>query len=287
MPFRFPRTLDPLVLFIVLGTGLVGLHALTRSDPEPEIERRVVVTNADTALMIEAFHRRRLRPPTIEELRGLVDRHVRDEILYREAVALGLDREDPALRRRLAMKLEYLAKDVGAVAEPTEADLQAWLDEHAERYALGPRRAFQQVYFSEDRRGERAVADARDLVVRLQKNPDLSVDEAGDPLLLEPAYPPSTPEFVARDFGEAFANALFEVPTERWVGPLASSYGLHVVRVLSTEPGLQPALADVLDRVRTDLLAARKDQALESYLQALAEKYEVDVRAELPEPDAK
>jgi len=284
MPPRFPRSLDPHVLFVILATAALGLHALTRSEPEPDTSRLVVVTDADVAVMFEGFRRTRLRPPTVQELRAILDRHVRDEILYREAVGLGLDREDPALRRRLATKLEYLAKDVGAAVEPTEAELETYYDAHAERYALQPRRAFRHVFFSEDKRGERAVADARDLTARLQKTPQASVEEEGDPILLEPEVPPATREMVARDFGNDFAAALFEAEPERWVGPIASSYGLHVVRVDAVDPGIMPPLAEVRDRVRTDLLVVKKEAALESYLESLYEKYDIVIRAELPEP---
>ena len=235
MPPRFPRSLDPLALFVILGAAALGLHALTRSEPEPDTSRLVVVTNADVAVLYEGFRRRRMRPPTVRELKGLIDRHVRDEVLYREAVGLGLDREDPALRRRLATKLEYLAKDAGAAFEPTEAELRAWFEANPERYAVQSRRAFRHVYFSEEKRGERALADARDLTVRLQRNPDMAIGEEGDPILLEPEVPPATQEQVARDFGSAFAAALFEAEPDRWVGPLPSSYGLHVVRVDAVE----------------------------------------------------
>lgn len=286
MPPRFPRSLDPLVLFVILGTAVVGLHALTRSEPEPDTSRQIVVTNADVAVLYEGFRRRRMRPPTVQELRGLIDRHVQDEILYREAVGLGLDREDPALRRRLATKLEYLAKDVGAAVEPTETELQAFFDANAERYALQPRRAFRHVYFSEDKRGDEAPGDARDLLAKLEKTPDASIAEEGDPILLEPEIPPATQDMVARDFGPAFAAALFEVEPGRWVGPLPSSYGLHLVRVDAVDPGAQPSLDAVRDRVRTDLLAKRKEEALEDYLRTLHDQYEVDIRADLPEPDA-
>jgi len=286
MPPRRPRSFDPIVLFVILGAAALGLHVLTRSEPEPDRSRLVVVTNADVAVLYEGFRRTRMRPPTAEEMRRLVDRHVRDEILYREAVALGLDREDPALRRRLATKLEYLAKDSGAAVEPSDAELRAWLEAHAERYALHPRRAFRHVYFSEEKRGERALADARDLAARLQRTPDAPTADVGDPILLEHEIPPETQEQVARDFGPAFAAALFEVEPKRWVGPLPSSYGFHVVRVDAVEPGALPSFDEVRDRVRVDLLAQRKEEALARYVDDLFDQYDVRIQADLPEPDA-
>ena len=272
------RGLDPIRWFVVLGAALAALHVATRSD-ERAPSSRIVVTDTDVAWLVEAFERTRFRPPTEAELRGLVDRHVRDELLYREATALGLDREDPALRRRVAMKLEYLAKDVGASVEPTDADLQAWIDAHPERYAAPPRRAYEQVYVSTDKRGARAEDDARELLGLLAGDDPPSVDEAGDPILLEPRQPPSTPDEVARQFGAAFADALFGQPVGTWQGPVRSGYGLHLVRVTEAAPGAPAQLDAVRARVRNDLLADRKEKAVAAFVDALRTKYGVDIQA--------
>jgi hypothetical protein len=206
---------------------------------------------------------------------------VRDEVLYREAVALGFDREDPALRRRLANKLEYLARDAGAAIEPTEAQLQAWLDEHPERYAEHPRRSFEHVYLSEDRRGAKAKADAEALLARLRADPDQDLSEVGDPILLEAESPPATADDVRGRFGAAFADALFALPLGTWQGPVHSGFGLHLVRVVGEDPGSAPSLDRVVTKVRNDLLQQRREAALEGYYDKLLEKYDVEVRSAL------
>lgn len=282
---RFLRALDPIVLFVILGGALAALYFVTRPRPEPVRDLTIVVTEADVALIAEAFQRGRMRPPTTEELQALVERHVRDEMLYREAVAMELDREDPVMRRRIAMKLEYLAKDVGAAVEPTEAELQAHLDAHQERYALKPQRAFRHVYFSESKRGAKTEADAQVLLARLLSGKRLDPSEVGDPILLELEYPPSTQEQVSRDFGDEFAEALFGVGIGSWTGPLASGFGLHLVRVGDVVPGELPPLEAVRDKVRNDVLSERKQATLEKYLEALREKYAVEMRAGLPPPE--
>ena len=282
---RFLRSLDPLVIFALLGGPLFGLHLLTRSPDPGTSERRIVVTDADVAWLIEAFQKRRLRPPTRQEVRGLVDRMIKDEVLYREAVALGLDREDPALRRRLAMKLEYLARDVGAAAEPTEAELQAHLDANPERYAMEPRRRFAHVYVSEDRRGTEAAAEARALLEALRANPEQDVTKLGDPILLEAEQPMASRADVERRFGREFVEGLFALEAGSWGGPVRSGFGLHLVRVHEAEAAEAPGLEDVRDRVRNDLLQQRKEAASENYIQALLEKYDVVVRSSLLAPD--
>lgn len=276
--------LDPLLLFLVLGAGLAALHLWTRS---PEVEassRRIVVTDADVLWIAQGFQARRMRPPTQEELDGLVRRHVRSELLFREAVALGLDREDPDLRRRLALKLEYLAQDRGAAAEPTEAELRSWMQEHADRYATPPRRRFEQVFLNEDRR-EDAEADATALLETLRRSPDTDLTELGDPLLLDVAGQMSTPAEVARLFGPAFSESLFRLAPDTWEGPVPSGYGLHLLRVTDTRPAGPPALGEVGARVRNDLLRQRKEDALGAYLDTLHEKYEVEIRSALLTPE--
>ena len=275
------RSLDPLVVFVLLGVLLAGLHGLTRSPEPAPSDRRIVVTDADVAWILEGFQKRRFRPPTREEMKALVDRHVKDEVLYREAVALGFDREDPALRRRLATKLEYLARDAGAAVEPTEAELQAFLEAHVERYAEDPHRRFVQVYLSEERRGARAEADARTLLASLRADPDQDPTQLGDTILLEAEQPLSTAAEVTGRFGASFAERLFALEVGLWGGPIRSGFGLHLARVLEEEPAKAARLEQVRTRVRNDLFQRRRDEALDAYLQALLEKYEIEVRAAL------
>ena len=275
------RSLDPLVIFLALGALLAGLHALTRSPEVDPSDRRIVVTDADVAWILEGFEKRRFRPPTREELEALVDRHIKDEVLYREAVALGFDREDPALRRRLATKLEFLARNAGAALEPTGAELQAFLDAHPERYAAAPRRHFVQVFLSEESRGARAEADARALLASLRADPDQEAAQLGDTILLEAEQPLATDAEVTGRFGSSFTEGLFALQVGPWGGPIRSGFGLHLVRVIEEEPGGAARLEQVRARVRNDLLQRHRDEALDTYLQALLGKYEVEVRAAL------
>ena len=271
---------DPLVLFLVLGAALAGLHALTREEP-PRLQRatEVVVTEADVAWLERTFRKTWQRPPTPEERRTLVERRVRDEILFREARALGLDEGDEALRRRLAQKLEFVVKDATAV-EPDEAELEAWHAANGARYAQPAARSFVHVYLSEDKRGAQARADAEALLAKLKAKPEQEVAELGDRIMLEPEQRGLTPRDTRALFGDGFAEALFAQPLRQWGGPLRSGYGLHLVYVRSEQPGVTPPLEAVRERVRADVLDERRDRALEAYLEALRSKY--DVRIEAP-----
>jgi len=274
------RSLDPLVLFVLIGSALVALqHFAGPTSTSSANDRRIVVTDADVTFLVEGFQKRRFRPPTPNELAALIHRNVTEEVLYREAVAIGLDREDPALRQRLARKLESLARNVGAT-EPTEAELEAHLVAHADKYAEETQRSFEHVYVSEDKRRASADAYARKLLAGLRQEPDQDLDAiGGDVLDLRARQPLQTPRDVRAQFGLEFTETLFRLDVGPWQGPIRSGFGLHVVRVRETRHAEPPRLEEVRERVRTDFVYQRKEAALEAYLKPLLEKYVVELPA--------
>jgi hypothetical protein len=203
-----------------------------------------------------------------------VDEFLREEILYREALALGLDRDDVVVRRRMRQKLEFLAEDETAAEEADDSVLARHLAEHADAYRIEPRVALRQVFVSRDRRGVAARAHAEALLARLATDPTA---EVGDPSLL-PATLPLTPlGEVARAFGEAFADGVARLEPGRWSGPVESGFGLHLVLVEAREEGRMPALDEVRDAVRGDWLAARRREANERFYERLRARYEVTI----------
>jgi peptidyl-prolyl cis-trans isomerase C len=269
---------DPLVLFLILGSGLAAIHAALRAEaPGTPADLRITVTDDDVRWLALGFNKTRGRAPTLQEIRSLVDRRVRDEMLYREAVALNLDQGDEALRRRLAMKIEYLAKDAVAAAEPSEEALQAHLDANAERYAVAPRRRFTQVYVNSDKRGAGAAEHAKALLARLRSERDLDPASVADVFMLEVVHPLARETDVERRFGKALARAIFGLDPGTWQGPLKSTYGLHLVRVEEVVPGRAPPLAAVRDRVRAAVVEARQTEVLEAYVARLRTKYEIEL----------
>lgn len=277
------RRLDPLVIFVVLGALLAWVHIATREDaPVLLRDSEIVVTNADVAWLQQTFTKTWQRPPTKEELRTLVDRRVRDEILFREARALGLDQGDDALRRRLAMKLEFLAKDATAV-EPTEPELVAYFEQNKQRYAVPAARSFAHIYVNLDKRGAQADAEAKALLAKLTAEPGQDITELGDRIMLEQEQRGLAPRDVRALFGDDFARALFEQPANTWVGPLRSGYGLHLVFVREDVPGEIPPMDAVRDRVRSDLVDQRREDGLNAYLDTLRGKYDVRIDADLLE----
>ena len=273
---RFRNTLrEPLLHFLVLGAGLFVLFGVVgeSADEQPD---RIVVTAAKIDNLAELFERTWQRPPTEAELDGLIADHVKEEVLYREALALGLDADDAVIRRRLRQKMEFISEDVAEQAEPTEDDLQAFLAEHRDRFRAPPRISFVQVYLSPERRGRDTKGDAERLLASLSTGA-ADAAEAGDPFLLEREFRDLAPYDVERLFGRPFAERLAELPVGSWSGPVASPYGLHLVLVRERTEGGLPELEQVRDAVALEWRAARRQEVNEAFYQRLRERYEVTI----------
>ena len=210
--------------------------------------------------MIEIWTRTRMRPPTAQELRGLIDAHVLEEVLYREALALGLDRDDTIVRRRLAQKMDFVFEGLAGVPEPTDEELQALLDAEPRRFRTGGSTSFRHVFINVEERREDAHSDAVELLERLRADgPDLQESMSlGDPVLLEHEYRDLPVDQLARQFGRSFAAAFESLGPGTWSGPVESAYGLHLVHVLDFEPPRVPALEEIRDAVREEWLARRR-----------------------------
>jgi hypothetical protein len=262
---------EPLLHFLVLGVGLFALFDLVGADAPDS--RRIVVGPGTLENLAATFARTWQRPPTRAELEGLVAGHVREEILYREAVTLGLDADDVIVRRRMRQKMELLAESFGEAEEPGEADLETWLREHADRYRSEPRLGFRHVYLSRDLRGEDVESVAARLLEALRAGGDPGA--LGDPISLPGELRDAPLSEIARLFGEGFAARLAGLPPGAWTGPVESGYGVHLVLVRDRAEGRQPALGEVREAVLRDWQSARVEAARESYYQSLREGYTV------------
>ena len=262
---------EPLLHFLVTGAVLFLVYEWKGGDGAD----RVVITRAQIEHLRSGFTSASNRPPTDQELDGLIEEHVRDELAVREAQALGLDRDDTVLRQRLRQKLEFVAESAEP-AVPTDAELQAWLTSHADRYREGPRFAFRQVGFRGSEGGADAEVRASRVLARLAgAGPDAPLDGLGD-LKMLPADVDLAPRGeVERLFGTVFADALPELPLGQWSGPVPSSFGSHVVLVREREAEREPVLEDVRGAVQRELLAERKVLQLDAMYRELRERYRV------------
>jgi hypothetical protein len=267
---------EPLVHFLVLGAALFVVFGLTRETDQPG-ERRIVVTAGQVEQLAAQFSRTWLRPPTPDELNGLVERYVRSEIYYREALAMGLGQDDPYVRNRLALKLEVLLDDLSAEAEPADGELARFLEAHAERFAESPRLSFRQVYLNPERHPDPA-AEAQRLLKLLRNGAD--PDRLGDVSMLASGLDAATPDEIARQFGRDFVAAQDRLEPGEWNGPIGSPFGMHLVRVSDRQPARQPELADVRDAVLAEWRDQRRREAKEQAYRRLRKRYEIVMEPE-------
>lgn len=268
---------EPLLHFLALGALLFGLYFLVSDAPAPGDERRIEVSAGAINQLAEQFTRQWQRAPTAGEMQGLVESHIREEVLYREAMALGLDRDDTIVRRRLAQKMEFLSEDLASLAPPDEAELEAFYKDNAARFAEPARISFTHVFFSSDRRGAAAEADA---FVALQELTAAGLSRApgrGDAFLLDFDFAGLSLTEIGGLFGRDFAEAIAGLEPGAWHGPVRSGYGLHLVRIVARDEPRQPSLAEVRERVLGELEAERRARMNDEIYRRFRERYEIVV----------
>lgn len=255
---------DPLIAFLGLGAALFVAATLLDGDAT---DRVINVDAAEMNRLTQQWNAQMGRSPTAEELEGLIENFIQEEIYFREALRLSLDQGDIIVRRRLVQKLNFLTEDIAASQPPSEAELRAFHDANAERYRLPARYSFRHRYFSTDRRAN-AKADAEAALV--------DPEAKGDPFMLQRAYAERSERAVGDLFGREFAKALAQLkPSPDWQGPLRSAYGWHLVKLEQALPEAQPPFGEVASRVATDLAAERREEANAAYYEALRSRYEV------------
>lgn len=268
---------EPLFHFLILGVLIYGGYAWLHADDAPDNEQTIVVGAGELAWMQTSFEKRWKRGPTPIELDGLVREYVRETVLYREALAMGLDQDDTIVRRRLAQKLEFLVQDLVEVSPPSEEELEAYFGEQLADYREPERITFTHVFADPDRRGEETLDDAAEILEALEKldDPTKGAKELGDPFMLQSYYPERTEAEISKLFGGEFAKSVAELSEGVWHGPVLSGYGVHLVYVHGKAIFPQPALAEVHDRVAEDWATAKREELNAEYYARLLEKYDV------------
>jgi hypothetical protein len=208
---------------------------------------------------------------------ALMENRIREEVLYREALAMGLDKDDTIVKRRMAQKMEFLAEDVSTAHEPTTEELKAWFEKNTAMFTQPPRATFRHVYFSPDRRGPNTRSDAQAALAKLAGRPAgwPAAHSFGDPFMFQDFLADRTPEQIAKDFGPPFARALFAQQPGGWTGPIESGYGWHLVFLDSLTPARVSTFDEVQPEVKTAWLAARKAEAWDNAYKTMRAKYEL------------
>jgi hypothetical protein len=282
MPTKLLR--EPLVHFLILGALLLLASSLVNKHTSGDT-RKIIVTSGQIEHLEDTFTRANQRAPTEEELEGVIRDYIRGEVYYREALALGLDRDDAVIRQRLRTKMEFISEDVAAQAEPSENQLRTYMKEHPDKFRVEQRFSFIQIYLNPDRHGNRVAQDAQQLLAKLHlAGGKANISELGDPFLLDPKCDDVSSSDVAKDFGGKFAASLQKLPVGKWQGPVESGLGMHLVYVSKRTPGRIPRLDEVRDAVRREWANYYRLQANEKFYEGLLMRYTVTV--ELPQPAA-
>ena len=273
---------EPLVHFLMIGAGLFLAFDLTR-DGGDDVRNRIVVSASQVEQLAVQFKRTWLRPPTQKEVAGLIETHVRDEVYYREALAMGLDQDDPQVRRRMRLKLEFILEDLTAAEPPGDEVLSAYLQQHADRFLIEPQVSFKQIFLSLDRR-QNPAADAGQLLAELRAG--APPETLGDPTMLSYGHTAVFQREVARTFGGTFAKEVIALEPGAWTGPVYSGLGAHLVLVTERREGRLPELAEVRAEVEREYLAERRQELKDLAYQKLREGYEVIIEPAQPQLNA-
>ena len=263
---------EPLLHFVLIGALLFAFTALRQ---EQQAQAEIRIGAGEVAQLAAFWETQAQRKPTSEELRGLIEERIDEEVLAREAVRLGLDRDDVIVRRRLAQKMAFVSDDLTPVAEPADAELRAYFDAHRDSYATPDLYALRHVYFNPDRHGMALDADAQRALQRLLRGANAS--EMGDPFMLPRELADVTRNDIARDFGSAFADAVTGTAPGTWAGPVRSPFGVHLVKLESHTPLSAASFEDVRDRVRQAYLAQKQREANVALRTKLRQQYRIVV----------
>jgi len=269
---------EPLVQFAGLGAVLFLAWAVASDTFAVDESRRIAMNEAEIELLADGWQRQWQRPPTAEELQGLVDARVREEVLYREAQAMGLDVNDMVVRRRMVQKMELLSQDLALLVDPTDQELRAFFAENPDDYTVPPRISFSHIYFNVDRRGTAVVEDAERVLGELRSaspQPERAPD-LGDRFMLAYDYRLQAPAEVQRSFGSGFAEELL-VTDVGWQGPIGSGYGIHLVNITERVESRVPEYEEVRDRLVNDFNRMRRDRANEALYEGLSEGYTIEI----------
>ena len=275
---------EPLLHFLLIGMALfVVWGKLNPAQIREGGMSRIVITEDDLVQFDQVWRAKWQRPPTPQELVAMVDNKIKEEILYREALAMGLDRDDSIIKRRLAQKMAFLGEDVSGIQEPTADEIHNWYQRHSGTFSLPERGSFRHLYFSTDARGDGARDAALQALGVLwgKAGDDAATQGLGDPFMFQDYYGDRSPVEVASDFGGQFTEALFQLEPGSWQGPVESGLGWHLVFIDTLTPGRIPALEEVSAQVRNEWVAEQRQKANTRAFAAMRERYEIVLPVDL------
>ena len=268
---------EPLLHFLLIGAVLFGVyHHVQPAHEAAASSKQIQLSLDDLAQLALLFQSQWKREPTAPELERLMETKVQTEILYREALAMGLDKDDEIVKRRMAQKMQFLAEDT-APREPTTAELKSWYANNSDKFAMPTRVSFRHLYFSPDRRAAHARDDGVKALAQLagQTEDAKFPGSFADPFMFQEYYRDRGTDFLGKEFGPQFALAVAKLPIGSWQGPIESGFGWHLVFVDNAIPGHVPDFEEVEPDLKTAWLGEQKALAWQKAYQDLRAKYTV------------
>ena len=264
---RFFR--EPLLHFLLIGAGLFLLFNVLNDGPAGDGNNQVVVSAGRIEQLENIFTKTWQRSPTADELKGLIDDFVLEEIYYRQAVAMGIDRDDTVIRRRLRQKFEFLTDDMAAAVRPSDEDLSNYLAGNAAYFVRDTLYTFEQVYFNPDHPDIKQLMAER--LVALRAGEAIT----GDGGMLPSIYEAATTRTVNSTFGKDFSRRLDALSAGEWQGPVESGLGLHLIRLDARVEGTLPELAEIKSSVEREWANQKRLETRQAINERLLNDYEV------------
>ncbi len=233
---------EPLLHFLLIGVALFLIYGALNNEKN---KNEILIDDNLINELSAKWQLKRNRNPSLNELKGLVDQFIEQEVLYREALDLNLDKNDEIVKRRLAQKMEFISDGMAETLQPTRDMLVVYYQDHIENYKRSSVYSMELVYFNEDKRSN-ALEDAKK-ALRSAKPQEL-----GDHISLSSQYTDVSADKIARDYGTAFAKALDSLPTAQWTGPVYSGFGIHIVYISERENAGYYSFDEVDEKVNVD-----------------------------------
>ena len=269
---------EPLVHFLALALVVFAVYGVINTS-EAEKPDRIVITGPRIEQIAGLFAKAWQRPPTVAELKDLIDDYVKEEILVREALALGLDKDDTVIRRRLRLKMEFLSDAESEALSPTDAELEAYLRANPGKFEIDPMIAFRQIYLNPARRRGTLDRDAATIIEVLLSSARADPSALGDSTLLPSELPVTSKSSISQIFGREFADALRNATPDQWTGPVKSAFGFHIVRVSEYKTGRIPALDEVRDAVAREWANDKRKARQDARFNELLKRYQVTIES--------
>jgi hypothetical protein len=241
----------------------------------------IVINEAQVQRLIDSWSAVWRRPPTEQELTGLIDDFITEEVLYREALAIGLENDDQIIRRRLRQKMEFISEDLSSQLEPTEQELREYLEANRDYFEIEPKLTFAHIYLNPDKIEGNLEKSVQKLASRLSPDSARTPSSFGDPFPLPYQYQEESHSEITKTFGIEFSDALLEIEPGKWVGPISSGYGYHLVFLTERQESRFPELEEVKDIVKREWLMSRRREINQEFINRLRGKYSISL--DLPE----